>query len=192
MRASPIFITIRGRKGIGNSGFRRNEGPPNSPSPSGGGLGWGCTSQVPTLLLTTKVRPRFSQCVLVFPCRGAQPCALAPGSGTILSWADTGARPSTCSGVRPYAAGPSRQIASNTNTRWEYHALTLTLSRREREQLPMGEPNDGLELHGILYHKCQHALETISKPLILPASLSALPFHPHPNPPPSRGRGLLR
>ena len=50
---------------------------------------------------------RYSQRVLVFPRRGAQPCALALGSRTILSCADAGARPSTRSGVRPYAAGPT-------------------------------------------------------------------------------------
>ena len=47
-----------------------------------------------------------------------------PGSNVILSCADTGARPSTRSGVRPYVAGPSRQIASNTNTRWEYPRIS--------------------------------------------------------------------
>ena len=50
----------------------------------------------------------YSQCVLVSPCRGAQPCALASGSSPILSCADTGAR--LCA---PTQQGQGRQIASN-------------------------------------------------------------------------------
>ena len=79
----------------------------------------------------------FSTCV-GNPCRGAQPCALAPGSGTILSCADTGAR--LCAPTRRGQADKSRPIPTHLVSTTKTSELTLCVimmqNRREYHKFP--------------------------------------------------------